>query len=131
MAKVTIVVREMGRSKPDYSLDFELPAVPTVGSYISINRPDTPQPYSEDLVVRHVWWRLHHPETRAMVTGDEKMKVGHLTEIFVECDQALGPYSSDAWRSGLERARANGFKVDEFDVERFSIKQSELPKPGG
>lgn len=121
MVGVLIVVREVGRSKPDYSLPFELPAVPAVGSYISISRPDTPEPYSEDLVVRHVWWRLHHPETGAAVTGD--VKVGSLTELIVECDPAIGPYALDRWRDALEAAEQRGVAVERFGVERLSIRQ--------
>jgi hypothetical protein len=44
MVKVHIVIRQIGRLKPDYSLDFELPEVPRIGDYISIHRPDRPEP---------------------------------------------------------------------------------------
>jgi hypothetical protein len=44
MVKINLVVRELGKLKPDYSLDFELPEVPAIGSYISIQRPDHPEP---------------------------------------------------------------------------------------
>ena len=55
MTRVRIVVREVGRKKPDYSLDFDLPEIPKIGSYISIRRPDTPEGYDdEDLIVRQV-----------------------------------------------------------------------------
>jgi hypothetical protein len=77
MVRVNVVVREAGRLKPDYSLDFELPEVPKVGSYISIQRPDKPEPYGEDLIVRQVWWRLWHPETSAVVTGPGKVGKTH------------------------------------------------------
>lgn len=127
MARVEIVVRELRSSKPEYSLVFELPEVPAVGSYISVNRPDTPQPYGEDLIVRRVWWRLHHPETGGYGYGANP-KVGALTEIIVECDQALGPWSSDRWRDQLEQAKARGVEVEEFDVRRLSIRQSNLPR---
>ncbi|UQR60248.1 hypothetical protein LRP30_24845 [Bradyrhizobium sp. C-145] len=42
MPRVVIVVREVGKLNPEYSLEFELPEIPTIGSYISINRPDNP-----------------------------------------------------------------------------------------
>ncbi len=35
-----------------------------MGSYISVLRPDTPDPYGEDLVARKVWWRVKHPEIK-------------------------------------------------------------------
>jgi hypothetical protein len=127
MVQVIIVVREVGRQKPDYSLKFELPEVPKVGSYISIRRPDTPEPYSEDLIVREVWWRLHHPETRTMIAGDEPENAGRLVEIFVECDPAIGPYASDRWREMLQGALERG-TVEEFPIERFSVRQRDLSK---
>jgi hypothetical protein len=123
MTRVTIVVREVGRLKPDYSLDFELPEVPKPGSYVSIQRPDKPEPYGEDLIVQQVWWRLKHPETGGF--GSKPPKVGNLTEILVECAQAIGPHSSDAWRDTLMGKRANGIEVPEFEVARFSVRQDE------
>lgn len=119
MVEVVLVVREVGRNSPDYSLHFELPVLPREGDYISINRPDHPEPYSEDVIVRHVWWRLHHPETRASFSGDEKPKVGRLTEIFVECDVALGPYAADHWR----KYHGNAPK---FDVSRFAVSEADF-----
>ncbi len=44
MVRVTVIVREVGDTKPEYFLDFELPSVPAVGDYISINRLDTRKP---------------------------------------------------------------------------------------
>lgn len=122
MPKVIIVVRETGRLKPEYSLPFDLPEVPPIGSYISITRPDS-ELHSEDLVVRKVWWRLHTPEEGL---GTEEPKVGRLTEIMVECDAAIGPYSRDRWRDGLEAARARGVDVETFELERFSVRQDQL-----
>jgi hypothetical protein len=40
MVKITLMVRELGGLKPDFSLEFELPEAPAVGSYISIQRPE-------------------------------------------------------------------------------------------
>ncbi len=42
MVNVILVVREPGNLKPEYSLEFELPEVPAIGSYISIQRLDSP-----------------------------------------------------------------------------------------
>ncbi len=35
-----VVVREVGKLKPDYSLEFQFSEVPKVSDYISIHRPD-------------------------------------------------------------------------------------------
>lgn len=129
MSEVTIIVREAARLKPDYSLSFELPSVPSVGDYISITRPDTPEPWSEDVVVRKVWWRLAHPETATVTSGAQK--VGKVTEVFVECDIAEGPYASDHWRKVAGWAREKGANVETFEVERFSVRQSDLPSDSG
>jgi hypothetical protein len=124
--RVTIVVREVGRLKPDYSLDFELPEVPHAGDYISVQRPDKPEPYGEDLIVQKVWWRLKHAETAGF--GSDPPKIGGLTEIMVECAQAIGPYSSDQWRDTLTAKRANGAEIPEFEVARVQIRQDALTK---
>jgi hypothetical protein len=125
MPRVIIVVREIGHLKPDYSLSFDLPSVPGVGSYLSIQRPDTPKPFGEDLVVRRVWWRLTHPETAGFATGG-KEKIGSVEEIYVECDPALGPWSSDHWHDMMKAAEARGIKVEEFEVERLSYRQRDI-----
>jgi len=119
MFEVIIIVRELGRLKPDYSLNFSLPALPREGDYISITRPDTPKPWSEDLIVRKVWWNLHHPETAGVA---EDVKVGKLTEIFIECDAAEGPYASDHWRKMLGGAASRGVDVPTFEVERVVLR---------
>lgn len=120
MVEVIVVIREVNSLKPEYYLQFDLPRVPAIGEYISIHRPDLPDPYSEDMIVRCVWWRLNHPETRASVSGDEKLKTGSVEEIFVECEQAVGPLSADRWRDRLTgRAPA-------LEVARLSIRQDEM-----
>lgn len=125
--QVVVVVRESGRLKPDYSLPFELPELPRVGDYISVQRPDQPEPWGEDMIVRQIWWRLNHPETGGYGSGD--LKVGSVQEIFVECDPAVGPYSSDQWRDGLAHALASG-QAEELKVARLSFRQDAMTKPG-
>ena len=38
MLKIVLVIREAGRLKPDYSLQVEVPELPRVGDYISVQR---------------------------------------------------------------------------------------------
>jgi hypothetical protein len=123
MIRVIVVIREAGKVKPDYSLEFDVPEVPAIGSYISIQRPDKPEPFGEDMIVRHVWWRLKHPETSGF--GSDLPKVGQVHEILVECDPATSPWSSDHWNKYLERHVANG-DTESFDVARFSISEKDL-----
>jgi hypothetical protein len=115
MFEVTIVVREPGTVETGFSLDFELPEIPRIGEYISIRRLDTREPFGEDVIVRHVWWRLKHPETHGFASSD-KPTIGTLVEILVECDPALGPHSSESWRRSLETAPPG--VVEEFKVSR-------------
>lgn len=123
MVQVNIVVREPGKESPDYSLDFDLPEVPSIGSYISITRDGENELYSEDLLVRHVWWRLRHPASEGVSTG---RKVGAANEIVVECDIAEGPFASAHWVKWAAAARARGAKVETFGIARYSIPQEEL-----
>ena len=122
MAQFIVVVREIGSLKPDYSLLFEASELPREGDYISIQRPDKPSPFGEDLVVRKVWWRLAHPETGGVA---DEPKIGSVEEIFVECDPASGPYSSKQWLDTVERARQRGVDLQDFEVARFTTPQRE------
>lgn len=124
MTRVIVVVRETGNLAPDYSLEFELPEVPKAGAYISIQRPDTPAPYGEDMIVEQVWWRLQHPETAGFGSGPPK--IGGVIEIFVECRPAIGPYSSDHWRDVLKGAQQRG-EVPDLQVARVAIRQDGKP----
>ena len=120
MVKVIVVVREFFNPKPDYFLEFDLPEIPKVGDYISIFRPNNPN-HSEDLIVRHVWWHLYHPETRGFAPG--KQMVGNVQDVMVECDAALGPYASENWRFTVGGAESQGASIDRFDVERLSAPE--------
>jgi hypothetical protein len=119
MVRVWITARDVG-SRPDRWWAFDLPEVPAIGSYISIGNPDLREPRSEDLIVRHVWWRLFHPGTRSLRNNDEDDEtesVGKLTEIFVECDKAIGPYASEHWRKWY----AGRSGVEAFNVSRLPL----------
>lgn len=121
---IVVVIREVGSLKPAHSLEFNLPAIPRQGDYISIQRPDLPWPFGEDLIVRQVWWRLKYPETRVHEEASEKV-LGYTDEIIVECEPAIGPWSSDEWRASLEQPHREG-KVPEFEIARLSIRQDDL-----
>jgi hypothetical protein len=123
MIKVCIVIREPGRTKPDYSLDFSLPTLPRKGDYISVQRPDKPRPWGEDMIVREIWWRLDHPETGGFASGQPK--TGTLHEIMVECEPATSPYSSDNWKKYVEGHRSPD-EVPTFDIARLDVRESDL-----
>jgi hypothetical protein len=112
MVQVTLVVRRAGDVAVNFWLNFEVPEVPRVGDYISIRRLDQREPFGEDVIVRHIWWKLFHPETHAL---SDEPSVGRLVDIFVECDPALSVHSSEAWRRSVE---SSGAQVEEFQVSR-------------
>jgi hypothetical protein len=119
-----IIVRDFGSKKPDYGLFFEFPELPKVGDYISIERPDNPSPWGEDLIVRHIWWRLKHTETRPTA---EREQIGTVNEIFIECDKAIGPWASDRWRDHVTfESEKTGVPIEHFDVKRLSYRESQV-----
>jgi hypothetical protein len=120
MTKITVVVREVGKLRPDVYLDFDLPEVPSVGSYISIQRPEHEADWGEDVIVRKVWWRLKHPEKSASASNPPKF--GTSRQIIVECDVATSPWSSDSWLDLAEAARARGLNVEAFEVDRLNVR---------
>lgn len=124
--RAIVVVREPGRQKVDHSLEFDLLELPRVGDYISIFRPDS-KTQTEDVIVRHVWWHLSHPETRGTASGETK--VGHMQDVMLECDIALSPYARDHWRSAALAARSRGVEVEEFKVSRIVAGESDQASP--
>jgi hypothetical protein len=52
--------------------------------------------------------------------------VGRARRIVLECDQAIGPYARDQWRDLLEKIGVRGKPAERFEVERFSVRQSDL-----
>lgn len=123
MIRAIVIVREAGSIKPDYSLEFDLPALPRQGDYLSIQRPDTPEPYGEDVVVRQIWWRLNHATTLGQETHPRA--VGDMKEIYVECEPAIGPWSSDAWKRSLNAGIESG-QVEKLKVERMAVSEKFL-----
>jgi hypothetical protein len=112
MPAIVLVVREPGQLKVEFSLQFVVPEIPRVGDYISVTRIDVREPLSEDYIVRKIWWRLHH-------RGDADDE-GGVSEIFVECDTACGPYATREWQQRVAQARAREVNVENFEVARVT-----------
>jgi hypothetical protein len=95
----------------EYSLQFELPSVPQPGNYISITRPDQ-QVGTEDFIVRRSLWHLEHPTTGAYGKGE----TGAMRELYVQCEFARGPYSSDEHRRMCDDFERGGREVQSFET---------------
>ena len=98
----------------EYSLQFELPSVPQPGNYISIIRPD--QVGSEDFIVRRILWHLEHPTTGAY---GEEGETGTMRGLYVQCEFARGPYSSDEHRRMCDAFERGGREVQSFETSAF------------
>ncbi|HEY2178308.1 MAG TPA: hypothetical protein VGH15_06975 [Caulobacteraceae bacterium] len=118
MVEVIIAVREPGRMKPDWLAPFDLPEIPAVGSYITINHPGERAPWGEEMVVKRIWWQLFSPLTgeqngEPTTTAEAR---GSVRQIIVLCEAAVGPYSTKGWR----RAHEGKTGIHAFEVSRFA-----------
>jgi hypothetical protein len=105
MFQVRLVVVPAGGGEADYSLDMMVPALPRQGDYISVLRSgNVPKGDahvgSEDFIVRRVWWMFDFPDDGQPSHTSGKAPVGNATEIGIEVEFAVGPYSSHAHRNG-------------------------------
>lgn len=97
MFRVTIVIRGLGSQAADCCLDFDLPEVPRVGSYITLKRPGKSD--VEGVQVRRVWWRMKQPEIDGAAFDGA---IGRAESIFVECGPTALPCSTEEWRPSLQ-----------------------------
>lgn len=92
----------------DYSLPIDMPEIPRSGDYISISRPN--QKGVESFIVKRTWWNLEF---------DAQKETGTTKEIWVECEFALSPSSSENHKKACERyAELEGF-IHEFDESMY------------
>ena len=121
MIRVNLSFVPPGGGETDYSLTMDMPALPRAGDYISVLRPphqDKPDYVgSEDFIVRRVWWSCKYPDDGALYHEEGKQPVG-TAEIWVECEFAIGAYSSAAHKraAGTGKARA---PVKEFEASMY------------
>ena len=131
--KVTLVFVPPGGGETDYSLDFDLPAVPRTGDYICIRRPGG-EVGQEEFIVRRSWWSLVYPVSGDSSRSIVKLKlgsipagatvanespnpppVGSLSQLVVECEFALGPYPTDGHKRSCEIYKQRKGSLKEFD----------------
>ena len=112
MIRVRLTFVPPGGGEVDYGLTMDMPALPREGDYISVVRnpfpADKPDYHgSEDFIVRRVWWHCSYPDDGKFSHEAGKEPVGK-AEVNVECEFALGAFSSTAHRraAGTGKARS-------------------------
>lgn len=80
-----------GGGETDYSLGFELPAVPQAGDYIMVNRGE--EAGVEAFIVRRSHWGF---------AVDEEGQNGRLTEVWVECEFADSDFASPSHKRSVD-----------------------------
>jgi hypothetical protein len=110
--KVSLVFVPPEGGESDYSLDFELPAIPRPGDYISIRRPN--QDGTSDFIVRRTWWHLHYPSD-ALYQAEGDNTIGTVRGIAVECEFARGPYSGDEHKKSCDMYESRKGTVKSFE----------------
>jgi hypothetical protein len=114
--KATLVFVPPGGGEADYSLDFELLGVPQPGDYISITRPEMTG--TVDFIVRRSWWHLDYP-SNAPYKSSNDTTCGKMKSIVVECEFAVGPYSSEEHKRSCEAYKNRKGELPEFEATAY------------
>jgi hypothetical protein len=116
--QATLVVVPPGGGEAEYSLLFEVPALPREGDYVTVMR-HRPAPVpgrhigTEDFIVRRVWWAFDYPDDGRLFEYSDERIPGTLNGIGIEVEPARGPYSSDA------HLRACGPRARTFEASAY------------
>jgi hypothetical protein len=113
---VKLVFVPPGGGKAVYSLDFDVPAIPRPGDYITVMRPN--QTGTEDFVVRRGWWVFQHREARTIQNSQDVVR-GSTQSVAVECEFARGHYSSEDHQKACDAYEKRGGTVSEFDASLY------------
>ena len=123
--KVTLTFVPPGGGEQDYMLDFELPALPREGDYISVRRKgavkrsDGKEEFgTEDFIVRRIWWHLETPEDRWVVEAG-KERIGSYGSIVVECEFAIGGFSSESHKAAVQMYENRGKQPRKFEMSGY------------
>lgn len=104
--RIRLVAVPPGGGEADYSLTMESPAVPQVGDYVTVMREYKGEPPkeeyrgTEDFIVRRVRWGFTYPDDGKHYHTENNQPIGSVDAIVVECEMAIGPYSSEAHKRG-------------------------------
>jgi len=106
--RIRLVAVPPGGGEADYSLEMECPTVPQVGDYITVMReykngePDKEHMGTEDFIVRRVRWGFTWPDNGKHYHTSGQEPVGAIDAIVIECEMAIGAFSSPAHKRGIE-----------------------------
>lgn len=126
MIRVNLTFVPPGGGEIDYGLTMDMPALPREGDYISVTRErpkgatvDDDRLGSENFIVRRVWWFCKFPDDGKSSHTVGKEPIG-TAEANVECEFAIGPYSSPAHKraSANYETRGKG-KPQEFEATNY------------
>jgi len=108
--KVTFSFVPPGGGEQEYSLAFDLPAIPQQGDYITITRDDTENGETgrQSFIVRRTWWYLHYSNNG-----------GQSKEIVVEVEFAQGSYDSESHKSTIKMYANRGKAAKSFDASTY------------
>ena len=108
--KVTFSFVPPGGGEQDYSLEFDLPAIPQPGDYIRIMRDDKEfgHPGEDCFLVRRTWWYLQYSDNG-----------GRTREIVVEAEFAEGPYDSESHKSSIQMYANRGKEAKTLDASTY------------
>lgn len=98
--KATFVFVPPGGGEADYSLDFDIPAVPQPGDYIEMKRAGREDGLSS-FIVRRTWWYLDYPEPYDPYSQKTEV-TGSTGGVMVECEYAIGRHDSEAHKRSCE-----------------------------
>lgn len=121
MFKVNLSFVPPGGGETDYSLTITVPALPREGDYIRVLRdyktpPTSENMGSENFIVRRVWWSVSFPDDGQHVHRAGSEPVG-TSEIWVECEYAISPTSSEAHKRAAQ-AQAK-YPAKEFEESMY------------
>lgn len=107
--KVMLSFVPPGGGETDYSLQMELPEIPRPGDYIAITR-ENGDSGTENFIVKRTWWKLRYRE---------QADHGSVDEIWVECEFALSPWSSESHKRACERYKNLTGKLLKLDETMY------------
>ena len=106
--KVNLTFVPPDGGEQNYFLLMELPQIPSKGDYLSIMRSGKNR--SENFIVKRTWWNLQF---------DESKKLGQVSEIWVECEFALSPFSSESHKQACINYEQKTGILLEFDESPY------------